>query len=66
MIFEGEKTIEAIEEILDLNESISTMVVQAPEFSPEDYVPFERVLERDEATQEGFDGAHLEQKRVSP
>ena len=38
---------EDIEENLDLNEPPSTMTVEAPEFSPEDYVTFERVLEKD-------------------
>jgi hypothetical protein len=53
MIVEDEKTIEAIDEILDLNEAASTVVVEAPEFSPEDYVPFERVLEKDEELKDG-------------
>jgi len=35
------------EDNLDLNEPPSTMTVEAPEFSPEDYVTFERVLEKD-------------------
>jgi hypothetical protein len=53
MIVEDEKTIEAINEILDLNEAASTVVVEALEFSPEDYVPFERVLEKDEELNDG-------------
>ena len=46
MIVEDEKP-EDIEENLDLNEPPSTMTVEALEFSPEDYVTFERVLEKD-------------------
>ena len=42
------KKVEDIEEILDLNEAPSTVTVQEPEFSPEDYVPFERVLQNEE------------------
>ena len=41
------KKVEDIEENLDLNEAPSTVTVQEPEFSPEDYVPFERVLEKE-------------------
>ena len=47
MIVEDEKTNDNIEEDLDLNEAPSTMTVHAPAFSPEDYVTFERVLEKD-------------------
>jgi len=47
MIVEDEKTNDNIEENLDLNEAPSTMTVHAPAFSPEDYVTFERVLEKD-------------------
>jgi hypothetical protein len=36
---------EAIKAIPDLNEVVGTLVVEAPEVSPKDYVPFERVLE---------------------
>jgi hypothetical protein len=36
---------EDIEENLDLNEPPSTMTVEAPEFSLEDYITFERVRE---------------------
>ena len=45
MIVEDEKE-EDIEEDLDLNEIPSTVVIQEPEFSSEDQVPFQRVLEK--------------------
>jgi hypothetical protein len=61
MIVEDEKTIEAIEEILDLNEVASNVVVEAPEFSPEDYVPFERVLERDDELKDS--AVHMQLKK---
>jgi hypothetical protein len=44
-IVENEKQ-EDIEENLDLKEPPSTVMVQAPAFSPDDYVPFERVLKK--------------------
>ncbi|XP_004966700.1 uncharacterized protein LOC101774740 [Setaria italica] len=47
MIVEDEKTEENIEENLDLNETPSTTTVEAPAFSPEDYVSFDRILEND-------------------
>jgi len=47
MIVEDEKTNDNIEEDLDLNEAPSTTTVHAPGFSPEDYITFERVLEKD-------------------
>ena len=47
MIVEDEKE-EGIEENLDLNETPSTVIVDEPEFSPDDYVPFQRVLEKDD------------------
>ena len=46
MIVEDEKP-ENIEENLDLNEPPNTTTVEAPEFFPEDYATFERVLEKD-------------------
>ncbi|CAO2177467.1 unnamed protein product [Urochloa humidicola] len=46
MIVEDEKQ-EDIEENLDLNEPANTRTVEAPKFSPNDYVAFERVLEKD-------------------
>lgn len=45
MIVEDEKD---IEENLDLNEAPGTVIVEEPEFLPEDYVPFERVLDKNE------------------
>jgi hypothetical protein len=53
MIAEDEKTVETIDEILDLSEAASTVVVEAPEFSPEDYVLLERVLEKNEELKYG-------------
>ncbi|CAO2141030.1 unnamed protein product [Urochloa humidicola] len=48
MIVEDEKREEDIEENLDLNETPSTVIVEEPEFSPEDNVPFDRVLQKDD------------------
>ena len=39
---------EDIEENIDLNETPSTVIIEEPEFSSEDYVPFQRVLEKDD------------------
>jgi hypothetical protein len=46
MIVEDEKKEEDIEENLDLNMAPSSATVQEPEISPDQYVPFERVLEK--------------------
>jgi hypothetical protein len=46
MIVEDEKE-DDLEENLDLNEAPSTVIVEEPEFSPDQYVTFERVLEKD-------------------
>jgi hypothetical protein len=37
------------------------VVVEAPEFSPEDYVPFERVLERDDELKDS--AVHMQLKK---
>ncbi|BAS98471.1 protein ALP1-like isoform X2 [Oryza sativa Japonica Group] len=47
MIVEDEKEARLIEENLDLNEPASSSTVQAPEFSPDQHVPLERILEKD-------------------
>jgi len=47
MIVEDEKEAEIIEENLDLNVPPSSTTVQEPEFSPDQEVPLERVLEKD-------------------
>jgi hypothetical protein len=46
MIVEDEKE-DDLEENLDLNEDPSTVIVEEPEFSPDQYITFERVLEKD-------------------
>jgi hypothetical protein len=46
MIVEDEKEPDIIEENLDLNVTPSSSAVQEPEFSPEQDVPLERVLEK--------------------
>jgi hypothetical protein len=61
MIVEDEKKVEDIEENLDLNEAPSTVTVQEPEFSPEDYVPFERVLQNEEDIRDR--SAHIQLKK---
>ena len=61
MIVEDEKE-EDIEENLDLNETPCTVIVQEPEFSPEVYVPFQRVLEKDDEIRDR--SAHVQLKRV--
>jgi hypothetical protein len=61
MIVEDEKKEEDIEENLDLNEAPSTVTVQEPEFSPEDYVPFERVLQNEEDIRDR--SAHIQLKK---
>ena len=60
MIVEDEKE-EDIEENLDLNETPSTVIVDEPEFSPDDYVPFQRVLDKDDKIRDC--SAHLQLKR---
>ena len=57
-----------IEENLDLNEATCTVNVEEPEFSPEDYIPFETVLQKDDEGLYiykhglgGLGGAHFEQ-----
>jgi hypothetical protein len=47
MIVEDEKTPELIEENLDLNVAPSSSTVHEPEFTPDQDVPLERVLEKD-------------------
>jgi hypothetical protein len=47
MIVEDEKTPELIEENLDLNVAPSSSTVQEPEFSPNQEIPLDRVLEKD-------------------
>ena len=60
MIVEDEKE-EDIEEDLDLNEIPSTVVIQEPEFSSEDQVPFQRVLEKGDDIQSR--AAHIQLKK---
>jgi len=60
MIVEDEKKEEDIEENLDLNEAPSTVTMQEPEFSPEEYVPFERVLQKDDDIRDRL--AHIQLK----
>jgi hypothetical protein len=60
MTVEDEKE-EDIEENLDLNETPSTVVVQEPEFFPKDYVPFQRVLEKDDEIRDR--STHLQLKK---
>ena len=47
MIVEDEKEKDIIKENLDLNVPPSSSTVQEPEFSPDQNVPLERVLEKD-------------------
>jgi hypothetical protein len=61
MIVEDEKRIEDIEEELDLNQAPNVVIVKPPEFAPEDYVPFERVLEKYEDL--GDQKAHMQLKK---
>ena len=60
MIVEDEKE-EDIEQDLDMNETPSTVVVQEPEFSFEDQVPFQRVLEKGDDIQSR--AAHIQLKK---
>jgi hypothetical protein len=46
MVVEDEKE-DDLEENLDLNEAPSTVIVKEPEFSPDQYVTFERVSKKD-------------------
>jgi hypothetical protein len=59
MIVEDEKE-EDIEHDLDMNETPTTVVVQEPEFSFEDQVPFQRVLEKGDDIQSR--AAHIQLK----
>ena len=63
MIVEDEKE-EDIEEDLDLNEIPSTVVIQEPEFSSEDQVPFQRVLEKGDDIQSRAAHIQLEKDLV--
>jgi hypothetical protein len=60
MIVEDEKQ-EDIEENLDLNEAASSTIVEEPEFSFGESIPFERVLENQMDLQDR--SAHLKLKK---
>jgi hypothetical protein len=61
MIVEDEKRIEDIEEELDIKQAPNVVIVEPPEFALDDYVPFERVLEKYEDLRD--QKAHMQLKK---